>query len=63
MTDPQPTPKFHVGQVVVMTSIKKELPFRIVSIEPVEDGWFYGWNSKNFVAESSVRKLKPEEVE
>jgi hypothetical protein len=57
----RPEPKYKVGQVVVMNSLKKQLPFRILFVE-WNDGWFYGWNSKNSSSESSIRKLTPEEV-
>jgi hypothetical protein len=60
-TEGRPEPKFRVGQVVVMNSLKKQLPFRILFVE-WNDGWFYGWNSKNASSESSIRKLTPEEV-
>ena len=58
----RPEPKFKVGQVVVMNSLKKQLPFRIVSVE-WSDGWFYGWNSKNLASEGMIRKLNSEEIE
>jgi hypothetical protein len=57
----KPAPKYKVGQVVVMNSLKKQLPFRIVSVR-WQDGWFYGWNSRNAAAEEMIRKLTPEEV-
>lgn len=57
----RPEPKFKVGQVVVMNSLSKELPFRIVSVEWC-DGWFYGWTSKNLASESMIRKLNSEEI-
>lgn len=58
----EPThPKFRVGQVVIMASLKKELPFRIVSAY-WEEGWFYGYNSKNCVSEDMIRTLKSEEI-
>jgi len=58
----RPEPKFKVGQIVVLTSIKKEMPFRILFVEWGMGDWFYGFNSKNAVAESSIRKVTPEEV-
>ncbi len=58
----RPEPKFKVGQVVVMESVKKQLPFRILFVEWGDPGWFYGWNSKNAAAESMIRKLTPQEV-
>ena len=55
-------PKFKVGQVVILTSIKKEMPFRITFVERSMGEWFYGFNRRNAVAESSIRKLLPEEI-
>lgn len=57
----RPEPKYKVGQIVVMNSLKKQLPFRIVSVV-WNEGWFYGWNSKNVAAENMIRALRPEEV-
>jgi hypothetical protein len=53
-------PKFKVGQVVVLTTIKKELPFRILDVY-WNDGWFYFWNSKNAASESMIRELNSTE--
>ena len=58
----RPEPRFKVGQIVVLTSMKKEMPFRILFVVWEMEGWFYGFNSKNAVAESSIRKVTPEEV-
>ncbi|MFA5715470.1 MAG: hypothetical protein WC998_07010 [Candidatus Paceibacterota bacterium] len=41
-----------------MTTIKKQLPFRIIDIY-WHDGWFYFWNSKNAASESMIRELTP----
>jgi hypothetical protein len=57
----RPQPKYKVGQIVIINSIKKQLPFRILFVE-WHDGWFYGWNSKNAASEPMIRKLTPEEV-
>ena len=54
-------PKFKVGQIVVMNSVKKQLPFRILAME-WNDGWFYAWNSKNYASEGMIRKCTPEEI-
>jgi hypothetical protein len=60
----KPEPKFKVGQVVVMNSTKKQMPFRIVSViwGDIGEGWFYGWNSKNALSERSIRLLTHEEA-
>lgn len=59
--DERPAPKFKVGQIVVLTSLKKAMPFRILAIEWY-DGWFYAFGRRSFVAETSIRKLTEEEV-
>ena len=61
-TSDRPEPKFKIGQVVVLNSIKRKMPFRIVSVEFNDGDWFYGWNTRNAVHESMIRKLTPEEV-
>lgn len=53
-------PKFKVGQVVAIKSIRKEPPFRILGMM-WNDGWYYQWNSKNYASEEMVRELTPEE--
>jgi hypothetical protein len=53
-------PKFRVGQVVMMKSLKKPLPFQIRGMI-WEDGWFYQWNKKNYAAEHMIRDLTLEE--
>jgi hypothetical protein len=58
----RPEPKFKKGQIVVLTSIKKEMPFRILFVEWSMGDWFYGFSPRNAVAESSIRKVTPEEV-
>jgi hypothetical protein len=56
----RPHPKFKVGQVVVMNSLKRQIPFRILGAI-WSDGWFYQWNRKNWACESMVRELTDEE--
>jgi hypothetical protein len=51
-------PKYKIGQIVVMKSIKKELPFRIID-RYWNDGWFYFWNHKNAASEYMIRELTP----
>jgi hypothetical protein len=51
-------PNFKAGQIVVMKSLKRELPFRILNIR-WEDGWYYQWNKHNFASEGMIRKLTP----
>ncbi len=57
----RPQPKFKVGQIVVMKGLKKQLPFRILFVE-WNDGWFYGWNSRNAASESMIRSLNADEI-
>jgi len=57
----RPEPKFKVGQLVVMSSLKKQLPFRIRAVI-WEDGWFYQWNRKHAAAEHMIRGLTAEEI-
>lgn len=56
----QTKPKFKVGQIVVMKSLKKALPFRIVEVV-WNDGWYYKWNKRNAASETMLRELTPEE--
>lgn len=56
----QTKPKFKVGQIVVMKSLKRGLPFRIIS-RRWEDGWYYQWNRNNFASEGMIRELTPQE--
>ena len=56
-----PKPKFKVGQIVVMKSIKQELPFRIIGSMYEAGEWFYQWNRKNYAAEHMLRELTAEE--
>jgi hypothetical protein len=55
-------PKFHVGQIVVMKSVKKKLPFRIVALMEKDGEWFYAWNRKNYAAEHMLRELTDSEA-
>jgi hypothetical protein len=56
----KPEPRFKVGQVVMMKSLKKPMPFRI--LDTLWDGeWFYYWNRRNAAAEHMLRELTPEE--
>jgi hypothetical protein len=51
----RPEPKFKVGQIVIAKHIKKEIPFRIVSMTFESGEWFYGWNKSNMAAEHMLR--------
>jgi hypothetical protein len=53
-------PKYKIGQIVVMKSLKKQPPFRIIGTR-WEDGWYYQWNKNNFASEYMIRGLTPEE--
>jgi hypothetical protein len=55
------SPKFKIGQIVVMNSLKRQLPFRIIGMK-YEDGWYYQWNKNNYASEGMIRKLTPDEV-
>jgi hypothetical protein len=59
--DERESPKFKVGQIVVMKNLKHQSPFRIIGMR-YEDGWYYQWNRNNYAAESMIRKLTPSEV-
>lgn len=56
------SPKFRVGQIVVLTSTKKEMPFRIIDISVSDEGFFYAFNRKNYAAESSIRSVRNDEI-
>jgi len=58
---PTKQPKFKVGQVVMMKSLKKNLPFSIIERLWHEDEWFYKWNRRNAAAEHEIRELTTEE--
>ncbi len=53
-------PKFKVGQIVVIASLKKNLPFRITEVL-WNESWFYRWNKNNAASESMLRELTTEE--
>ena len=53
-------PKFKVGQIVVLMSIRSQPSFRIKEVI-WEDGWFYKYNRNNAVSESMLRELTLEE--
>lgn len=48
--------KFHVGQIVVMKSLKRELPFRVLGIKYDDGMWYYQWNRNNFASEGMLRE-------
>lgn len=54
-------PKYKVGQIVVFTNTRKNIPFIILDAR-WDDGWYYQFNRNNYVAESMIRKLTPEEI-
>jgi hypothetical protein len=56
----RPDPKFRVGQVVVLNSTGKQLPFKILEVI-WHDGWFYRWNRNNCASEGMLRSLTDEE--
>lgn len=56
----QTKPKYKAGQVVIMKSVRRELPFRIISLQ-WENGWYYQWNTNNFASESMIRELTAQE--
>lgn len=55
-------PKFRVGQIVVMTNSKKETPFRIIDMSATDEEFFYAFNRNNYVAESSIRSVRNDEI-
>lgn len=54
------TPKFKVGQVVMMT-MRREQPFKILAVREDCGHYFYAWNRNNSASESMLRALTPEE--
>lgn len=54
-------PKFKVGQVVVVTSIKIPLPIRIREVVKQDDEWFYAFDKKYLFPEHMLRELTPKE--
>lgn len=57
----QTKPKFKVGQIVVIKSLGRQLPFRIISLKWNEDEWYYQWNRNNFASEGMLRELTSQE--
>jgi hypothetical protein len=58
----RPEPMFSVGQIAVMKSLKREMPFRVTSVDWIDGDWFYGWDSKNVAHQHMVRKATLEEI-
>jgi len=61
----RPPPKFEVGQIVMMTNLKKPRPFKVVDRmwNHRFGGWWYAWNRKNYAAETMLRaQTKAEEA-
>lgn len=56
----KPKPKFKVGQVVMMTMLREQ-PFKILAVREDDGHFFYAWNRNNFASESMIRELTPEE--
>ncbi len=56
----KPEPKYKVGQIVIMKSLKRQLPFKVIGMT-WNDGWFYQWNKNNYASESMIRELTQEE--
>lgn len=54
--------KFKVGQIVVMKSPNKPIPFRILGMMYEFNEWYYQWNRKNYAAEHMIRALTLEEI-
>ena len=46
----RPQPKFRIGQVVIMESLKRPMPVTILDIM-WHDGWFYRFNRRNWASE------------
>lgn len=57
----QEKPKYAVGQIVVVKSLKHQPPFRILAVKYELDEWFYQWNRNNFASEGMLRPLTNEE--
>lgn len=55
-------PKFKVGQIVIIKSGNRAIPFRILGMMYEYDEWYYQWNRKNFAAEHMIRSLSIEEI-
>lgn len=56
-----PEPKFKVGEIAVMKSMKRNIPFRILGMTFEVGEWFYQWNRRNYAAEHMLRKQTTEE--
>lgn len=56
----KPEPKYKIEQIVVLRTIKNQLPFRIKDIM-WNDDWFYQYNKNNWFSESMLRELTPVE--
>ena len=54
-------PKYKIGQVVVMKSLKKQLPFKILNRIFSDGEWYYYWNRNNAASEHMIRELNAEE--
>lgn len=61
-SEQRPAPRFKVGQVVIMRSVKKELPFRVTEVILSEGEWFYGWDKRNLASEHMIRPLSIDEI-
>jgi hypothetical protein len=55
-------PKFKVGQIVVMKTDQKTIPFCILNSVFENGEWFYAWSKKNYAAENMIRLVTPEEI-
>lgn len=62
MTDGTPAPRFKVGQIVVMKSVRMKVPFRILEITCRAGEWFYRFNRNNWAAEHMLRDQTAEEM-
>jgi len=62
MSEDRPQPKYKIGQVVVMKGMRKQQPFRVLSLAWNLNEWFYRWDSRNFAAEHMLRELTDEEI-
>lgn len=56
----KPEPKYKIEQIVVIRTIKNQLPFRIKDIM-WNDDWFYQYNKNNWFSEGMLRELTPVE--
>lgn len=61
--DARPEPKFQKDQIVVMKSLRRQLPFKILDLVWHEETgeWFYKWNRNNAAAEHMLRGLTKNE--